>query len=127
VIRGRDIARAANLCYTVRQGSVANVTFCAACETYLAPGTAFCPNCGASRPQTVLNALLWSVELGEPSANPPMIAGDLLLVATQETAPPARHSTLHALSLAHGSLIWQRSFEYALVSGLAAATSLRGR
>jgi outer membrane protein assembly factor BamB len=50
-----------------------------------------------------------------------LVVGDLLLVPTQEPSPPFQHSILHALSLADGSLLWQRSFEYALVSGLAAA------
>jgi outer membrane protein assembly factor BamB len=41
-------------------------------------------------------------------------------VPTQEPGPPSQHSTLHALSLADGSPRWQKSFEYALASGLAA-------
>ena len=65
---------------------------------------------------------LWAIELGQPPAGPPpLVAGDLLLVPTQEPGPISHHATLHALSLADGSSCWQRSFEYALVSGLASA------
>jgi outer membrane protein assembly factor BamB len=48
-----------------------------------------------------------------------VVVGELLLVPTQEPGPPSQRSTLHALSLADGSPLWQKSFEYALVSGLA--------
>ena len=63
---------------------------------------------------------VWSEELGQSPAGPPLVVGDLLLVPTQEPGPPSQHSALHALSLADGSPRWQRSFEYAQVSGLAA-------
>ena len=63
---------------------------------------------------------LWSAELGQPPAGPPLAAGDLLLIPTQEPGPPSQHATLHAFSLSDGTPRWQRSFEYALVSGLAA-------
>ncbi len=72
------------------------------CDTYPAPDAA------------------WSAGLGEPPAGLPLVVGDLVLVPTQEPGPPSQRSTLHALSLADGSPRWQRSFEYALVSGLAA-------
>jgi len=62
---------------------------------------------------------LWSAELGQSPAGPPLVVGDLLLLPTQESGPPSHRSALHALSLADGSPRWQRSFEYALVSGLA--------
>ncbi|HUX76557.1 MAG TPA: PQQ-binding-like beta-propeller repeat protein [Anaerolineae bacterium] len=63
---------------------------------------------------------LWSAELGQPSAGPPLVAGDLLLVPTQDPGPSSQHATLHALSLVDGNPRWQCSFERALVSGLAA-------
>jgi outer membrane protein assembly factor BamB len=72
------------------------------CDTYLAPDA------------------IWSAKLGEPPAGPPLVVGDLLLVPTQEPGLPSQHATLRALSLADGSPRWQRSFEYAQVSGLAA-------
>jgi len=62
---------------------------------------------------------LWSAELSQPPAGPPLATGDLLLVPTQEAGPPAYHATLHALSLADGGPRWQHPFEYALISGLA--------
>jgi outer membrane protein assembly factor BamB len=62
--------------------------------------------------------VLWSVELDEPPTGQMMIAGHLLLVATQASDPSIQQSTLCALSLEDGSLHWQRHFEYALVSGL---------
>jgi len=57
---------------------------------------------------------------GQPPAGPLLAAGDLLLVATQETGPSALPATLHALGLAGGQPRWHRSFAHALVSGLAA-------
>ena len=63
---------------------------------------------------------IWSADLSEPPAGPPLAVGGLLLAPMQESGPPAQHFTLHALSLADGSPRWQRSFEYALVSSLAA-------
>jgi outer membrane protein assembly factor BamB len=63
---------------------------------------------------------LWCAELGQPPAGSPLVVGALLLVPTQEPGPFAHHSTLNALSLDDGSLRWQRSFDYALVSGLVA-------
>ncbi len=62
---------------------------------------------------------IWSTELRQPPAGPLLVVGDLLLVPTQEPSQPFQHSALHALSLADGSPRWQRSFEHALVSGLA--------
>jgi hypothetical protein len=64
---------------------------------------------------------IWSTDLDQPPAGPPLVVGDLLLVPTQEPSQPFQHSALHALSLADGSPRWQRSFEHALVSGLASA------
>jgi outer membrane protein assembly factor BamB len=63
--------------------------------------------------------VVWSTALGEPPAGPLVVAGDLLVTATQEPDLTSENSTLHALGLADGSLHWQRLFEYALVSGLA--------
>jgi len=63
---------------------------------------------------------LWSAELGQPSAGPPLALGDLLLVPTQEPGPSSQHATLYALNLVDGNPRWQRPFERALVSGLAA-------
>jgi outer membrane protein assembly factor BamB len=63
---------------------------------------------------------LWSATLGQSPAGPPLVAGDLLLVPTQEPGPSSQHATLHVLSLVDGNPCWQRSFERALVSGLAA-------
>jgi len=57
---------------------------------------------------------------GRPPAGPLLVAGDLLLVATQETGPPALPATLRALGLADGRLRWRKDFANALVSGLAA-------
>ena len=64
---------------------------------------------------------IWSTELRQPPAGPPLVVGDLLLVPAQEPGPSSQHTSLHALSLVDGSPRWQRSFEHALVSGLAAA------
>jgi outer membrane protein assembly factor BamB len=96
------------------------VNFCIQCKTYLASDVAFCPTCGAPRPQAESIATFWSTDLGQPPAGPPLVVGDLLLVSTQEPGPPAHRSMLRALSLADGSPRWQKSFEYAQVSGLAA-------
>jgi outer membrane protein assembly factor BamB len=63
---------------------------------------------------------LWSAELGQSPAGPPLAAGDLLLVPMQEPGPSSQHATLHALSLVDGDPRWQHPFERALVSGLAA-------
>jgi outer membrane protein assembly factor BamB len=63
---------------------------------------------------------LWSAALGQSPAGPPLVAGDLLLVPTQEPGPSSQHATLHALSLVDGAPRWQHPFERALVSGLAA-------
>ncbi len=65
-------------------------------------------------------AVVWSAELGQPLAGPPLVVGELLLVPMQEPGPPSQHSTLHTLSLADGSPRWRHSLKYALVSGLAA-------
>lgn len=61
----------------------------------------------------------WSTDLDQPAACPPLGTSDLLLVPTQESIPPAQRAALHTLNLIDGSLRWQRTFEYALVSGLA--------
>ena len=53
---------------------------------------------------------LWSAELGQPLAGPPLVSGGLLLAPTQEPGPPSYHSMLHALSLADAVLRWQESF-----------------
>ena len=63
---------------------------------------------------------LWSVELGQSPAGSPLVVGDLLVVPTQEPGPSAHRTTLHALSLTYGSARWQKVFEYALITGLAA-------
>jgi outer membrane protein assembly factor BamB len=63
---------------------------------------------------------LWSAELGQIPAGPPLVAGDLLLVPTQDPGPPSQITTLHVLSLVDGDPHWQHPFERALVSGLAA-------
>jgi outer membrane protein assembly factor BamB len=65
-------------------------------------------------------SIIWSAELDQPPAGPPLAVGDLLLIPTQEPSPPAYHATLHALSTADGSLRWQCPFKYALISGLQA-------
>lgn len=62
------------------------------------------------------NAVVWSVEMGATPGGPMMVAGDVVLVATQSA--DRQHSTLGAVGLADGGLRWQRSFEYALISGL---------
>jgi outer membrane protein assembly factor BamB len=64
--------------------------------------------------------VLWLAQLDQTPAEPLLAISDLLLVPTQEPSPSSQHSTLHALSLTDGSPLWQRPFEYALVSGLAA-------
>ncbi|MDY7078467.1 MAG: PQQ-binding-like beta-propeller repeat protein [Chloroflexota bacterium] len=64
---------------------------------------------------------IWSTPLGEPPTGQPVVTGDLLLVAIQESAPFAQHSELCALSLADGCIRWRQPFEYALISGLASA------
>ncbi len=101
------------------------MNFCARCETYLAPEAASCPNCGALRPPAEAAAALWSVELNQPPAGPPLVASDLLLLPTQEPGLPSQHGTLHALNLADGGPRWQRNFEYAMVSGLATVQTLK--
>ena len=63
--------------------------------------------------------VLWSVELGQPPAGSPLVAGDLVLVPTQGPDLSAHRATLHALSPADGSPRWQKAFEYALITGLA--------
>jgi len=78
------------------------------------------PPCDITWLEAPSTAVLWLAQLGEPPAGPPLVVGDLLLVATQEPGPPSQHATLHALSLADGGPRWKRSFEYAQVSGLAA-------
>jgi outer membrane protein assembly factor BamB len=95
------------------------MTFCTKCASYLTPEATSCPSCGASRPRGASTAAVWSAEPGGPPAEPPLVVGDLLLVATQEPGPTAQHSTLHALNLANGSPLWQRSLEHALVNGVA--------
>jgi outer membrane protein assembly factor BamB/tetratricopeptide (TPR) repeat protein len=96
------------------------MSFCTQCQTYVPPDTPSCPTCGAPRPSATPATPLWSTALDEPPTGPPLVVDDLLLVPTQEPAPPSQHSTLHALSLVDGSERWGRTFEYALVSGLAA-------
>ena len=63
----------------------------------------------------------WSVALGQSPTGPPLATGDLLLVPTQEPGMPAQHAVLHTLEPGTGNPRWQRRFEHALVSGLAAA------
>lgn len=62
----------------------------------------------------------WSTALGQPPCATPVTAGDLLLVAAQSPGPAALHTTLHALNLDDGDIRWQRAFEHASISGLAA-------
>ena len=66
----------------------------------------------------------WSVPLNQAPACPPVLTGDLLLVATQESGPSAHHATLHVLDPRDGNTRWQQTFEYALISGLASAPPL---
>ncbi|HUS80164.1 MAG TPA: PQQ-binding-like beta-propeller repeat protein, partial [Armatimonadota bacterium] len=58
---------------------------------------------------------------GRPPAGPLLVAGDLLLVATQEPGSSTQPATLHALGLSDGQPRWHKDFPHALVSGLAAA------
>ncbi|MFL7791932.1 MAG: hypothetical protein AB8I69_07315, partial [Anaerolineae bacterium] len=73
-----------------------------------------------SQAKRSISKILWSAELDQPPAGPPLTVGDLLLIPTQELGPPAYHATLHALSTADGSLRWRYPFKYALISGLQA-------
>jgi len=58
------------------------------------------------------------VDLPGPSVETLLVAGDLVLVPTQEPDPSAQRAALHALGLADGTPRWQRSFEYVILSGL---------
>jgi outer membrane protein assembly factor BamB len=68
--------------------------------------------------------VLWRAELDRPPAGSLLVAGNLLLVTTQEPGPFPHQATLNALSLDEGNLCWQRSFEHALVSGWVAVQNL---
>ena len=92
--------------------------FCIRCGACLVQ-TVVCPACGQAQPPMDPNTALWSVDLGQPPTGQPLVVGNLVLVPIQEPGPPSQLSLLHALSLAGGTPRWQRSFEHALVSGLA--------
>jgi len=62
---------------------------------------------------------IWSSEVQDTPAGYMHVAGDVLLVPAHEPGSSPRRSTLHALNLTDGSLAWQKTFEDALVSGLA--------
>jgi outer membrane protein assembly factor BamB len=94
------------------------VSFCAKCETYLTPDAESCPSCGTARPQTEPIAALWTTELGEPPAGPPLVFGELLLVPTRKHGSTSQHSTLRAFNLVDGNPRWQQVVENGLVSGL---------
>jgi outer membrane protein assembly factor BamB len=61
---------------------------------------------------------LWTAELEQTVIQPPVVLGDLLLVASQPSGTTAQHGLVSAVSLADGALRWQKTFEYSLVSGL---------
>ncbi|MGD9100800.1 MAG: hypothetical protein PVF45_10000, partial [Anaerolineae bacterium] len=99
------------------------MTFCAQCQTYLTPDTAPCPTCGTSCPAADTVSDLWSQNLDQAPAGPPLVAGDLLLLPTH--APPAPHSALHALDLSTGYPRWHKTFQHALVSGIQTSEILK--
>jgi outer membrane protein assembly factor BamB len=103
------VAQGANLCYTV-SASIRHRRSLA--YSAIQRGTAL------NTTYRGTPDVLWSVELNEPPTGQMMIAGPLLLVATQVSDPSSQRSTLRALSLENGSVRWQHPFKYALVSGL---------
>ena len=62
----------------------------------------------------------WTAELKQTVSQPPIVVGDLLIVATQPSGAMAMHGVITAVSLADGTTAWQKSLEYSLVSGLVA-------
>ncbi|MCP4539780.1 MAG: PQQ-binding-like beta-propeller repeat protein [Chloroflexi bacterium] len=62
---------------------------------------------------------IWSASLALPPAIPPLLAGNLLLVATQDTGSSDHPAVLYALDLRDGSISWSQTFEYGMISGLA--------
>ena len=71
---------------------------------------------GTNSPNT-----LWTAELKQTVSQPPLALGDLLLVASRPSGSTmAQHGLVSAVSLADGTLRWQKTFEYSLISGLAA-------
>lgn len=99
------------------------MNFCIQCETYLEANTITCPTCGAPQPASESITALWSTKLADPVTGSPEVAGDLLLVPTQEARLSAHQSALRAFNLTNGTQCWQRDFAYAFVSGLAPMSS----
>lgn len=69
---------------------------------------------------------LWTAELKQTVSQPSLVLGNLLLVASKPSGPAAQHGILSAVSLVDGALCWQKTFEYSLISGMA-AHSWRGQ
>jgi outer membrane protein assembly factor BamB len=77
--------------------------------------------------KATLPATVWTAELGQNISQPPLIVGDVLLLATQPSGPAVQHGSLIALDLSNGMLRWEHNFEYALVSGLQPSRSVAER
>jgi outer membrane protein assembly factor BamB len=65
-------------------------------------------------------AAIWQTELEQTVIQPPQVVGKTVLLATQSSRQRGKHTDLTALSLADGTVRWQHSFEYGLVSGMQA-------
>jgi outer membrane protein assembly factor BamB len=65
-------------------------------------------------------AVLWTAVLDQNIAQPLLVFGQTLLIASQPSGQMVQHGRLDALNLADGSPRWQHPFQYALVTGMQA-------
>jgi|GEM_PF-1860708 len=94
------------------------MSFCSHCETYLPPGTAVCPVCGASAPAPTALAVAWTVPLPSPLSGAPLSFADGILAAGSDTE---RAAVLEWRAVADGRRDWQCAFDDALITGMVAA------
>lgn len=65
-------------------------------------------------------ALIWKSESGQTVIAPPIVFGQMLLLAAQPTGKQGQITSLRAFNLNSGALRWEHSFEYAAISGMQA-------
>ncbi|UCC52050.1 MAG: PQQ-like beta-propeller repeat protein, partial [Anaerolineaceae bacterium] len=61
---------------------------------------------------------LWQADIEQTVIQPPQVVGETLFLTAQSSRQRGKHTDLTVLDLADGSLLWQHSFEYGLVSGM---------
>ncbi len=72
--------------------------------------------------KTTSPAVVWTAQLDQNISHPLVVIGSTLIVATKPSGRIVQHSSIQAISLEDGRLLWRHEFQYALISGMQAYT-----